>query len=243
MKTFKKSLSVVLSFIMVFSVIATSFTNTTITAQASETTSSVSGAENPYGLPDKMSEGAILHAWCWSFNTIKANLPVIAEAGYKSVQTSPINKCLVGDNGGMQLMGNGKWYYHYQPTLYTIGNYQLGTLEEFKSLCTEADKYGINLETERDEYYAPADSDSPAYKYTFDCLAKVFPRFPAAPYILPAGTDAWRLTPVCNCVMRFAPTRMSKQQLGSIHASDENLDISAVAEAAAFYKYFVVNYR
>ena len=43
--------------------------------------------------------------------------------------------------------------------------------------------------------------------------------------------------------MRFAPTRMSKQQLGSIHAADENLDISAVAEAAAFYKYFVVNYR
>ena len=106
-----------------------------------------------------------------------------------------------------------------------------------------ADKYGITLETERDEYYAPANMDSPAYRYTFDCLSKVFPRFPAAPYILPAGTDAWRLTPVCDCVLRFAPTRMSKQQLGSIHAADENLDISAVAEAAAFYKYFVENYR
>ena len=106
-----------------------------------------------------------------------------------------------------------------------------------------ADKYDITLETERDEYYAPADMDSPAYRYTMDCLAKVFPRFPAAPYILPAGTDAWRLTPVCGCVLRFAPTRMSKQQLGSIHAADENLDISAVAEAAAFYKYFAVNYK
>lgn len=106
-----------------------------------------------------------------------------------------------------------------------------------------ADKYDITLETERDEYYAPADMDSPAYRYTMDCLAKVFPRFPAAPYILPAGTDAWRLTPVCDCVLRFAPTRMSKQQLGSIHAADENLDISAVAEAAAFYKYFAVNYK
>jgi len=106
-----------------------------------------------------------------------------------------------------------------------------------------ADKHGITLETERDEYYAPADAASPAYRYTFDCLAKVFPRFPAAPYILPAGTDAWRLTPLCNCVLRFAPTRMSKQQLGSIHAADENLDISAVAEAAAFYRFFVENYQ
>ena len=106
-----------------------------------------------------------------------------------------------------------------------------------------ADKYGVTLETERDEYYAPADMDSPAYRYAFDCLAKVFPRFPAAPYILPAGTDAWRLTPVCDCVLRFAPTRMSKQQLGSIHSADENLDISAIGEAAAFYKYFAVNYK
>ena len=106
-----------------------------------------------------------------------------------------------------------------------------------------ADKYGITLETERDEYYAPANMDSPAYRYAFDCLGKVFPRYPAAPYILPAGTDAWRLTPVCDCVLRFAPTRMSKEQLGSIHAADENLDIAAIGEAAAFYRYFVENYR
>lgn len=115
--------------------------------------------------------------------------------------------------------------------------------EDYKAFKAVADKYGITLETERDEYYAPADMDSPAYAYTMDCLAKVFPRYPAAPYILPAGTDAWRLTPVCNCVLRFAPTRMSKQQLGSIHSANENLDISAIGEAAAFYKYFAVNYK
>ena len=115
--------------------------------------------------------------------------------------------------------------------------------EDYKAFKAVADKYGITLETERDEYYAPADMASPAYAYTMDCLSKVFPRYPAAPYILPAGTDAWRLTPVCNCVLRFAPTRMSKQQLGSIHSADENLDISAIAEAAAFYKYFAVNYK
>ena len=114
---------------------------------------------------------------------------------------------------------------------------------DYAAFKAVADKYGVKLETERHEYYGPADMDSSAYAYTMDCLAKIFPRYPAAPYILPAGTDAWRLTPICNCVLRFAPTRMSKQQLGSIHAADENLDISAIAEAAAFYKYFVKNYR
>ncbi len=104
-----------------------------------------------YELSPQISTGAILHAWCWSFNTIKDNLKDIAEAGYTAIQTSPINECKVGENGGMQLQdkdgsnNNGKWYYHYQPTNYKIGNYQLGTEEEFKSLCAEAKKYGIKI--------------------------------------------------------------------------------------------------
>ena len=106
-----------------------------------------------------------------------------------------------------------------------------------------AEKYGVQVDVEYEEYYKPADMNSAAYAYTFECLAKVFPKFPAAPYILPAGTDAWKLTPVCDCVLRFAPTRMNGKQLGSIHAVDENLDVAAVAEAASFYEYFVKNYR
>ena len=101
-----------------------------------------------YGLADNVKEGAILHAWCWSFNTIKENLKDIAEAGFTTVQTSPANQCLVGDNGGMSIWsenGQGKWEYHYQPTDWKIGNYQLGTREEFKSMCEEADKYGIKI--------------------------------------------------------------------------------------------------
>lgn len=106
-----------------------------------------------------------------------------------------------------------------------------------------AKKYGVEVEITHQEYYKPADMGSKAYAYTMDCLKKVFPRYPAAPYILPAGTDAWKLTPVCDCVLRFAPTRMDSKQLGSIHAVNENIDVSAVAEAAAFYKYFAKNYK
>lgn len=98
-----------------------------------------------YGLCDYTKDGAILHAFCWSFNTIKTNLADIAEAGYTTVQTSPINECLAGEGGGMELFGNGKWYYHYQPTDWKIGNYQLGTREEYKALCEEADKYGVKI--------------------------------------------------------------------------------------------------
>lgn len=89
-----------------------------------------------------MKDGAILHAWCWSFNTIKQNMKAIKNAGYTSIQTSPINAVIPGDNGSKDLKN---WYFHYQPTDYTIGNYQLGTEDEFKAMAAEADKYGINI--------------------------------------------------------------------------------------------------
>ena len=102
-------------------------------------------SKEDYGLAENIEDGAILHAWCWSFDTIRENLENIARAGFTSVQTSPINACKVGDNGGMQLMGNGKWYYHYQPADYVIGNYQLGTKADFEALCEEAETYGIHI--------------------------------------------------------------------------------------------------
>ncbi len=131
----KKILSLLLGLLLIFnlSLFAPTKTETAVSAL------------NSYNLTEKIEDGVILHAWCWSFNTIKQNLPEIAAAGYSAIQTSPINEVLPGEGGGMQLSGNGKWYYLYQPTNYTIGNYVLGTEQEFKDLCTEADKYGIKI--------------------------------------------------------------------------------------------------
>ena len=81
--------------------------------------------DNPYGLRDNIEDGAILHCFSWSFRTIEESLEDIAMAGYSAIQTSPINACYDGGNAGMDLYGQGKWYYHYQPTDWTIGNYQL----------------------------------------------------------------------------------------------------------------------
>ena len=92
-----------------------------------------------------VADGAILQAFSWDFNTIKECMPDIAAAGFSAVQTSPVNECLVGESGGMELFGDGKWYYHYQPTDFKIGNYQLGTRDEFKAMCDEAHSYGVKV--------------------------------------------------------------------------------------------------
>lgn len=95
------------------------------------------------------NDEVILHAWCWSFNTIRENLPDIAAAGYQIVQTSPVQHCVTqtkGDKGGgNKIFGKGYWYYHYQPTAWIIGNQHVGTRDELIALCNEAKKYGIRI--------------------------------------------------------------------------------------------------
>ncbi len=96
-------------------------------------------------------DDVILHAWSWSLDTIAANMKDIAEAGYTFVQTSPVQACYVGDGGGMALFSEpgdsvmGKWYYYYQPTDWTIGNYMLGTRDDFRAMCDSAYVYGVQV--------------------------------------------------------------------------------------------------
>ncbi len=105
------------------------------------------------GLQRKTSaqDEVILHAWSWALDTIADNMKQIKEAGYDMVQTSPVQTCYVGENGGMALMSqpgdsvSGKWYYYYQPTDWKIGNYMLGDRDDFKAMCDSAYKYGVKV--------------------------------------------------------------------------------------------------
>ena len=99
-------------------------------------------ARKKYGLAKEMSEGATLHAWEWSFKTIEKNIPDIAAAGYTSVQTEPISAI---HSGGKGMIFTENWYYVYQPTDTTIGNWVMGTESDLKSLCETAHKYGVRI--------------------------------------------------------------------------------------------------
>lgn len=103
---------------------------------ANTSTTALAAVSSEYGLPSATADGVILHAFDWSFNTIKSNLAAIAQAGYNTVQTSVVQPSKE-DSASM-------WYMLYQPIDFTVGN-QLGTEADFQSLCQEADKYGIKI--------------------------------------------------------------------------------------------------
>ncbi|MBQ2801750.1 MAG: starch-binding protein, partial [Lachnospiraceae bacterium] len=168
-KFFRISISAALAFSMIFGQIGSSLGFSyaqEVQAQEAESeyveenvdASNASNAEK-YGLADNTKDGVILHAFCWSFNTIKENMKDIAEAGYTTVQTSPANACndsyptkaLWDLNQVWNTSYDGKqgaWWWHYQPTDWTIGNYQLGSAEDYKAMCEEADKYGVKIITD-----------------------------------------------------------------------------------------------
>ncbi|SFG22568.1 alpha-amylase [Lachnospiraceae bacterium C7] len=114
------------------------------------TTQMVHAAESlqqQYGLQENVQDGVILHAWDWSFNNIKSHMKEIAESGYTSIQTSPIQPYKqAGDYGNGT---NDTWWLFYQPTDFTVSKTKsqnlLGTEKEFKEMCAEADKYGIKI--------------------------------------------------------------------------------------------------
>ncbi len=124
----KRNISLMLILCMVISCVM----STCCSVSAQETDISSAGAD--YGLPDNCRDGNILQCFNWTLAQIQEELPNIAAAGFTSVQTSPLQAHI----------GANQWYWLYQPTGFTLGN-ELGSYNDLKALCTEADRYGIKI--------------------------------------------------------------------------------------------------
>ena len=137
---FRNTVSVVLALSMMFgntvTGVSTVFASETATVQKTEqvvTEEKVNSGD--YGLADDIQGGTILHCFDWTYNQIIEELPNIAAAGFTSVQTSPAQKGC----------GDSIWYELYQPLGFWISDNALGSKADLQKLCTEADKYGINV--------------------------------------------------------------------------------------------------
>ena len=133
---FRKLVSIVAAATVLTSSLAFS-----ISAHAAQVdTTAVSSEPNTQ---DDVNNGVILHAFNWSYNSIKQNLPQIKAAGYSAVQTSPVTQ--PKDYGPWSDV-SGQWPKLYQPVSESISNSSwLGTKEELAAMCQEADNYGIKI--------------------------------------------------------------------------------------------------
>lgn len=135
-----KALRKVVSLFIAAAMITSSFAFTA-SVSAAETTDVAVSSDS--AIQSEVKDGVMLHAFNWSYNSIKENLPAIAAAGYTTVQTSPVQQAK--DYGTSNDVA-GQWWKLYQPVSMAIAQKSwLGSKDDLKSLCAEADKYGIKI--------------------------------------------------------------------------------------------------
>lgn len=90
-----------------------------------------------YGLPAGIQEGNILHCFNWTASEIKAELPKIAEAGFGSVQMSPMQR--------PDIKAGSSWHDLYRPYDLAFKSSSYCSEQDLRDLCAEAAGYGIKI--------------------------------------------------------------------------------------------------
>ena len=143
---FKKTLSVILASSLALSSAAA----LNISAKAEE-------SSNGYNLADSIQNGTILHCFDWRYADITSELESIAKAGFTSIQISPAQSDLpdlTGHHGFTTIDGEEvpitfegtPWYWAYDANELKFCNDNVfNNREDLETLCSEAEKYGINI--------------------------------------------------------------------------------------------------
>lgn len=98
----------------------------------------VQAQTNKNAIPTDIQQGNILHCFNWPINEVKNALPDIAEAGFGSVQLSPLQR--------PDIKVGSPWHDLYRPyDLAFKESAGMGSEADLKALCQEAAKYGIKI--------------------------------------------------------------------------------------------------
>ena len=115
-----------------------------------------------------------------------------------------------------------------------------GRADSIRVISEIAKKYDIETEIIGSVFDSPiSDTESYAFKTVENAIARIFPDVVTAPYIMMGASDSRYLSRVCNNCIRFSPFTIDSQQLESIHAVNENLDLSCLAPAVDFYRLII----
>ncbi len=99
-----------------------------------------------------------------------------------------------------------------------------------------ANRYGLEMELmDGHDCSAAASADDPAYKRVQAVIEASFPGVRVLPYVMLGASDSRHFCELCDCVLRFAPFRMTKELLATVHGVDERIPLEAMPQAADFY--------
>jgi carboxypeptidase PM20D1 len=112
------------------------------------------------------------------------------------------------------------------------------SIEAVKKLAEKFDIETIVLDPGVSSHLS--DHNTHAFRLVEQAVAKTFPGTITSPYLMTGASDCRFMSRVCENCLRFAPFRITQEQMDSIHGIDENLDLSALAPAVDFYRYIIM---
>ncbi len=110
----------------------------------------------------------------------------------------------------------------------------------FKKLRKIAKKFDVDMEVVKSREASPmVDLSSDGYKVFAEAVKKTYPDVAVVPYYMFGGTDCRTMQEIATTAIRCTPCALSSEQLGGMHASNENVDIKSIEETVAFFKNFL----
>ena len=115
--------------------------------------------------------------------------------------------------------------------------------ETLRILTDIAARYDIDVEViNSNRAYPVVDHNSSVFRKVETAVKTSFPSVITCPYAMTGGTDAHHFSRICDNVIRFAPLEIDNQQYESIHAANENINISTLRPGVDFYKKIIVEF-
>lgn len=139
-------------------------------------------------------------------------------------------------------MGQGANGYNVIPQeAWIIGDMRFsihqGKDSSIKAISSIASKYGLETQVVEDGIDSPlTDFQGPMFQLVSDTIHTIYPDVNVAPYIMLGASDSRFFGEICENCIRFAPFVIDTQQLDSIHGIDENVYLSSLAPAVAFFE-------
>lgn len=128
---------------------------------------------------------------------------------------------------------------------WVIGNMRFshhqGGPSSFEAIRKLAEKYDLEMEI-LDPGFSSSLSDyhSDAFRLVEQAVHTVFPGVIPTPYLMTGASDSRFMSRVSDNCLRFAPFRITQEQMSSVHGLNENVDLSALVPAVDFYKYIIM---
>lgn len=111
-------------------------------------------------------------------------------------------------------------------------------LLKFKEIAA---RHKVEVKENLRDYCRPFSGEQEQFKVLENTLHTVFPDVIVSPFLLTAGTDARHFTDIADCILRFAPIDLNKEQFASVHNPNENINVNNIGECVCFYKEYVKN--